>query len=368
MNQESLKGKNIAFITHNCNFANNFLLPQIQLYENFGARVILVSSLDLDEPDELIEHFINIDIKQSPFKILSNYRAFKKLKYIIEERKIDLIYCHTPMGGVLGRLIKIPYPNLEVIYTAHGFHFFRGGSVIGWLLYYPIERILSRLTDKLVLINEEDFHVAQKFHAKKTYLIPGVGLSKEEENSEYLRHKKFDTNNITFINIGQLNKNKNHITLLKFLKDFKNVNKNFNLNILGRGLYQNVLENYIVTNDLKNNVKLIGYVDNVIDYLDVADIIVSTSMREGLPKSILEGLNRGLPAIVSNTRGNRDLIKSGYNGYVMNSLTYKEFFFGVNLILNNYHEMSGNAILSSKEYLFANLKDKYIAMISENIE
>lgn len=124
--------KKVLLITHNCNFVSNFLIPQINVYKDLGFSVYLASSKDLGEPPKDVDSFFDISIKQSPVKIIENYRAFKKLKKIIVEENISIVNCHTPMGGVLGRLLKIPYPELEVIYTAHGFHFYKGSSIINW--------------------------------------------------------------------------------------------------------------------------------------------------------------------------------------------------------------------------------------------
>ena len=69
------------------------------------------------------------------------------------------------MGGVLGRLAAKKLwkrHKIKVIYTAHGFHFYKGAPVLNWLLYYPMEKWLSHCTDVIVTINEEDYERAKK--------------------------------------------------------------------------------------------------------------------------------------------------------------------------------------------------------------
>ena len=64
--------------------------------------------------------------------------------------------------GVLARLAAKSLGISPVIYTAHGFHFYKGAPIINWLLYYPVEKWLSRYTDALITINQEDYHRAKK--------------------------------------------------------------------------------------------------------------------------------------------------------------------------------------------------------------
>ena len=67
--------------------------------------------------------------------------------------------------------------DTKCIYTAHGFHFFKGAPKINWLLFYPIEKLCSYWTDILITINREDYQRAKKsFHAKKIEYVPGVGI------------------------------------------------------------------------------------------------------------------------------------------------------------------------------------------------
>src|SRR5699024_1244797 len=96
---------------------------------------------------------------------------------IIEKNSYDFIHTHTPVSSAIVRLACIKMKNVQVIYTAHGFHFYKGASLKNWLVFYPIEKILSIFTDILITINQEDYKLAQKkFFAKNVEYIPGVGL------------------------------------------------------------------------------------------------------------------------------------------------------------------------------------------------
>ena len=82
------------------------------------------------------------------------------------------MHCQSPIGGVLTRLAfrKTRRDGTRVIYTAHGFHFYKGAPVYYWLTFYPIEKYLAKYTDTLITINDEDFERAKKKFEKKCLL------------------------------------------------------------------------------------------------------------------------------------------------------------------------------------------------------
>ena len=95
------------------------------------------------------------------------------------------MHCHTPMGSVVARLAarEARKDGTRVIYTAHGYHFYKGAPLINWLLYYPIEKWLAKYTDTQITITQEDYELAkEKFKIKDLHLVHGVGLDEEKFN------------------------------------------------------------------------------------------------------------------------------------------------------------------------------------------
>src|SRR5690554_1050606 len=139
------------------------------------------NGLSLVEPNKIYD----IPFSRSPFG-KSNVKAYKMLKEIIKTNSYDVIHCHTPMGGVLTRLAaKNVNAKSKVFYTAHGFHFYKGASLKNWLMYYPVEKKLSKYTDIIFTINQEDFEIAnKKFKCKKVIKTNGVGFNKERLHCE----------------------------------------------------------------------------------------------------------------------------------------------------------------------------------------
>lgn len=261
-----------------------------------------------------INNAYDISITRSPYS-LKNFKGFFELKKIIDHNNYDIIHCHTPMGGVLTRLaaVNARKHNTKVLYTAHGFHFFKGSPLKNWILYYPIEKMLANITDVLITINEEDYKLANKnFNANEVKYINGIGLNVDYfKNTKVDKHRKLKEleipeNRKIILSIGELNKNKNHEVVIEALS--KVDKNNYYYLICGKGKQKKHLLNLISKLNLDNKIKLLGYRNDINEILKISDIYIHPSFREGLPVSVMEAMASGLPVIASKIRGSRDLI------------------------------------------------------------
>ena len=296
---------------------NVFHLPYLKWFKEYGYEVHVAAKNDfISEPCIIpnCDKYYDINFTRFPFS-KANIKAYKQLKKLIQENNYEIIHCHTPVAGVLTRLAARKNKNTTVMYTAHGFHFFKGAPLLNWLIYYPVERFCARFTDKLITINKEDYERAKRFSLRKNgkvYYVPGVGINLEKiENLKVdIKQKKKELgileNTSILLSVGELNKNKNHETVLQALSKLKD--KNFIYLICGRGVLQEYLERKIQELRLENKAKLLGYRRDVIEILKTADLFIFPSKREGLPVSVIEAMAAGLQIIASNVRGNRDLI------------------------------------------------------------
>lgn len=183
-----------------------FNMNNIKILQELGYQVDVATNfqnsgtISEERTEEFKKELASINVKcynvlfsRNPFS-LSNIKAYKEIKKIVQEdNHYDIIHMHSPIGGVCGRLAckKIFGRDLKVIYTAHGFHFYKGAPLLNWLLYYPIEKWLSKYTDILITINEEDYSIAKKkFKAKKIELVHGVGVDIEKFNFKMSRYER----------------------------------------------------------------------------------------------------------------------------------------------------------------------------------
>lgn len=329
MKNELIRGEKmekILFVATIDQHIRHFHYPFLEWFKNNGYEVHTASNgvenlLHVDR-----KH--NISFERSPFN-LNNIKAYKQLKALIEDNDYRLVHCHTPMGGVIARLASISSrkKGLKVIYTAHGFHFYKGASKKNWLIYYPVEKLLSRFTDVLITINEEDYKLAnkKKFKAHKVEIVHGVGIDLKKfrpqtEQTKIDLRKKYGYRDEDFILIyvGELSYRKHQDTLIRMVELLKEDIPNLKLLLVGKG--ECYAEHSFLIDLLKLNkhVKLLGYRTDVPELMLLSDVAVSSSRQEGLPVNIMEAMAVGLPLVVSNCRGNRDLIVNGVNGYIVN--------------------------------------------------
>ncbi len=241
--------------------------------------------------------------------------AYRQLVYLLRSRKYAWIHCHSPIGSALAR-IAAHRERIPVIYTAHGFHFYHGAPMKNWLLYYPAEALLAHWTEVLVTVNHEDYWFAKShFCAKKVCVIPGVGintalfgqkLTADNAKKEIRRIYRIPENAQVLLSVGELNKGKNHRIVIKALASLPRHDVYYL--ICGQGEWQEKLRKYANRLGVGGRVRMPGYQEHMHWIYQNADIFVFPSVREGMPLSLMEAMAAGMPCIVSDIRGNRELI------------------------------------------------------------
>lgn len=313
--------KKVLFVTHNGRFLVQFELNDIRILQEMGYEVHCATNfknetMRTDAEKTLVEHGVichQIEIARSPLNVKENIKAYRQLRELMYDKKFDGVHCHTPMGGVIGRLAAEATKTKHVLYTAHGFHFYEGCSLKNRLFYQTTETFLARYTDAQITINHEDFEAAKKFPLRgKAYYVPGIGVKvKELANKKVEREKirkELDVprDSYVFISVGELNENKNHATVIRaFAK--AGIPNSYYL-ICGEGKLKNKHLELAKKLGVADRVKLLGFRTDVEEILKACDSFVFPSIREGLSVSLMEAMAAGLPCIASRIRGNVDLL------------------------------------------------------------
>ena len=215
-----------------------FNMDNMGLLQKEGYAVTAVANMGKDNPvspeklaamkSKMAEAGISLADVAIPRKITDVkgiFAAYKTVKKLCDANAYDIIHCHSPIGSVIARLgarSARKKHGTRVIYTAHGFHFFKGAPLLNWLMYFPVEWICAHFTDTLITINREDFARAKKYmRAKKIEYVPGVGIdtekifSLEADRDEKRKELGIGEDEIAVLSVGELNENKNHETVLR---------------------------------------------------------------------------------------------------------------------------------------------------------
>lgn len=295
----------------------DFFVEHIRMLQEQGHIVELAANMT--EKESLAIHNLGCIIHNIPFsrKPLdkNNIVAFAKIKKLLIENKYDIVHCHTPNASFITRIAgkSCRKNGMRVFYTAHGFHFYKGAPILNWFIFFPAELLCSCYTDVLITINKEDYVLSKRYmQSKEIIYIPGVGI-----NLTHFKNVKIDKNKkredigvpqdaILLLSVGELNANKNHESVIRALANLNN--KKIHYVIAGDGYKHDDLLKIAIELKISNNIHLLGFRSDISELYTVADIFVLPSIREGLNVSIMEAMASGLPCLVSNIRGNTDLI------------------------------------------------------------
>jgi glycosyltransferase EpsD len=313
------------------------MIPHIKMLINQGHNVDIACNIKNEINSELLERgckVFNLNFQRSPFQ-RSNFEAYKELKKIIVNEGYDLIHTHTPVASACSRFACRKIKDVKVIYTAHGFHFFKGASKKNWIIYYLLEKFLARWTDAIFTMNSEDFNNAKKFKMRNPSSVfntngVGVDLNKfvpqtEKTKAELRKQYGYSNEDFIMIYVGELSKRKNQKQVIESVGLLKDKFRNIKLLLVGRGSLENSYKDLVDQLGLEEIVLFLGYRKDIPQLMGLADIALSSSKQEGLPVNVMEAMATGLPLVVTNSRGNRDLVLDNHNGYVVKLGSKEEF-------------------------------------------
>ena len=241
---------------------------------------------------------------------------------LLSENDVEVIHCNTPIGGIIGRICGKKYKVKKVIYTAHGFHFYKGAPLFNRTVIKWAEQLMAHWTDAIITMNKEDFEAAKKFKLRnngKAYFVHGVGVDTEAFRIDCDKEAKraelgLKDDDIALISMGDLIKRKNYAPVIEAVAKLKNPKVHYL--ICGRGPELDNLSALAKNLGVESQIHFLGFRTDIKELLQIANIFVFSTLQEGLPRSLMEAMSVGIPCVVSNIRGNVDLVDDGVNGFL----------------------------------------------------
>lgn len=332
--------KRVLFVTTISGFLPQFEKNDVKILKEMGFEVHYASNFKnpiytFDE-NELHQQGIvlhQIDVEKSPLRLHSAAKAMKQIRQIIDENEIGLVHCHNPVGGVAARIAaKFSRQRPYVIYTAHGFHFYKGAPVMNWLLFYTAERILARYTDQIITINSEDYLRACRFPLKphgQVTQIYSVGVDpkrfapKSAIKNSKRRELGIPEDAFHIVTAAELNKNKNQKIMIEAMALLPY--HNIHYSICGEGPNEEYLRKIVRKKGLGDKVHILGFRTDMEEILQTADCFAFPSYREGLGVAAIEALLCEVPLIVSDNRGTREYALPDKNALICHADSAREF-------------------------------------------
>ena len=304
-----------------------FLIPHVQyLSENGFCVDIACSDVGgrMEEVKNVLRPFTGtihtVRLERSPVNI-KNLLGYRDMRRLLSENQYDIIWTNEPVMGVITRLAAqhTRKRGTKVVYMCHGFHFFKGASAFNWMVFYPIERFMSRFCDMIVTVNREDEARAREFPVPRTAYIHGIGMNtqrlQQQESALPIRQElAIPENAFVLLSVGELNKNKNHETILHALSRIQDPSVHYI--VCGKGALRDHLHNIAQKLNLSHTVHFLGYRTDVPAICRQSDVFLLPSFREGLSVASLEAMYCGLPLITSKVRGSGDYLRDGISGFL----------------------------------------------------
>lgn len=398
--------KKVLFVATVDSHIRHFHIPYLKYFKEKGYEVHVATSDDEKEQFDYCDKKHAICMRRNPFN-KKNLDAVKQMTKLIKDEKFDVVHCHTPMGSVVTRLAvrklrkkdkKItkelgwsPVKDMEVLYTAHGFHFFKGAPLKYWLMYYNMEKWLSKYTDKLITINKEDYGYANDFYAKRAYIIDGIGVDGQrfditltDDEKDDLRkglsniNDEFSLNkdDIVITYVAELIPRKNQELLIKAISNVvNNKDESFDYSkikvlLVGTGSREKSYKKLIKSLNIGKNILLTGYRKDVPRIFRISDLGMSTSRQEGLGLNLIEALLSGVPVIASRVRGHDEIVQEGKNGIFFESLNQDDLEQKIKYIVKDKElreKMKENAVSSVKRFLLDNAVKEMATIYEDKI-
>lgn len=304
-----------------------FLVPHVRHLSENGFHVEIACSVvggRIDEVRKAVEGYAKavhtVRLERSPVSP-NNLKGYGDMKRLLAEHHYDIIWTNEPVMGVVTRLAakKLRKAGTKVIYMCHGFHFFKGASLPHWLIFYPVERFMSRFCDAIVTINHEDEARAKTFHCPRVEYIHGIGvntdrLRRKDEQSDIRAELGLKEKDLLVLSVGELNENKNHQVIIRAISKLND--DKIHYAICGKGDRLEALKALAAEMKIADRVHFLGYRTDVVDICSRADIFAHPSIREGLSVASLEAMYCGLPLVMSIVRGAGDYLQDGDSGFL----------------------------------------------------
>lgn len=301
----------------------SFLLPFIKHFRDLGWQVDgMAQGIDTDpECVATCDHTYNIQWSRNVFDPQNLFKGVARVREVVAQEDYDLVHVHTPIAAFVTRYALKNVQKTKVIYTAHGFHFYRGGNPLKNAVFLGLEKLAGAWTDYLITINREDEAAAKKYNflpQTKIYYTRGIGVDTNYYTSrkvcsievQQLRQElNLADSDTLLLSIAEFTPRKRHRDLLNALAKVNN--SQVHLALAGSGSIKTEIEQLAAELDLNEQVHFLGYRNDIPILIQAADAVLLVSQQEGLPRSIMEAMCLATPVIGSNIRGIQDLLENG---------------------------------------------------------
>jgi len=252
-----------------------------------------------------------------------DWKAYGAIRRILKDEKVDLVHTHSSKAGILGRYAARSAEVPHVIHTVHGWGFHpRQLAPVRWL-YQALERRAAKLTDRIIAVSDEN---------RRTGLFSGIGkkdqyrvihsgidprLYRLSPPAVVQARKEFgELDRPRILVLSNFKNQKSPLDVVLAGEALKPLCPNFLLLWAGDGPLREKIEKEIVKRGLRENFRLLGWREDVGNLLAAADVLLLTSLYEGLPRVVLQAMAAGKPVVATRVSGTPEAVEEGVTGFL----------------------------------------------------
>lgn len=347
--------KNVLLISAKANMISQFNLRNIEILQSLGFKVHVGSNfLDFGsmsgEENEKLKAWLDekgvvrhqLDFERELGTLKSNMQVFKQIRNVLKNgEEWEFIHAHSPIGAAIGR-VAAKSLRVKTLYTAHGFHFFKGASLKKWAVF-PVEWLLGFITDGLVTINHEDYAISRWIPAKRRFYLPSIGIDVKKLMSIDPELRKSFRNNVrktlgipndafVILNVGELSVRKNQEVVIRAMAQ---MDASVHFIIAGVGPRRQEYQDLAAKLGVADRVHLLGYRTDKEALHAASDVFVFPSKREGFGIGGFEAMVDGLYIIGSKNTGMVDYVVSPDLGVLVDPTSEQEILSELEKVKNN---------------------------------
>jgi glycosyltransferase involved in cell wall biosynthesis len=282
----------------------------------------------------------NLVREVNPFKDIFTYQDLFNAMRI---NKYDIVHTHSSKAGILGRWAAKRAGVPIIIHTIHGWGFHDYMPTILKYLYIYLERLTASFTDTLVAVSNFDIRIGleEGIGKKQQYelirsAIPTAEFKSDHNIRNEIRRNFGISDEMNIIgNVGRFSQQKNPFDWLKIASEIHKSKKKVHFVLVGDGPLYMEVESRIESMGLSNNFTITGLRRDVTDLLSIMDIFMITSLWEGLPRTVLQAMVKGIPIISYKVGGIPEIVREGITGYLCDPKDILTMAKRCSLLLNN---------------------------------
>jgi len=272
---------------------------------------------------------------------LYDLMTFYDISKLLIENDFSVIHCHSTKAGILGRLAAY-FAGVPVkVFTAHGFVFYDGMNFFKKYLCVLAEKLGGFFGDMIITVSWADFKKAIRYgiapRERIRVIQNGIDVSEAEKfiNENSGRQKEFrskygiEENALLIGSVGRLVSEKAYEVAISAMPSILAEYPKAFLVIAGDGYARAGLEALALKLGVSERVRFLGELAAVYEFYMIMDLFFLSSVKEGLPYSLLEAGAFGIPVVCSDAGGISELVSDGKTGILVPCADIRAFASGM---------------------------------------